>query len=80
MRPEYIERQPWGECNICRAVLEIEMDMIEQERQALEHDAADAAKEEERAEEFLSPEDQALLALPQHLTKSTFKKVGIVSL
>ena len=34
-------------------------------------------EEEERAEEFLSPEDQALLALPQHLTKSTFKKVGI---
>lgn len=31
-------------------------------------------EQEERAEEFLSPEDQALLALPQHLTKSTFKK------
>ena len=30
---------------------------------------------DEEKSEFLSPEDAALMSLPQHLTKSTFKKV-----
>ena len=33
---------------------------------------------DEEKSEFLSPEDAALMSLPQHLTKSTFKKVELI--
>ena len=37
--------------------------------------ATDEDNEDEKKDEFLSPEDAALMSLPEHLTKSTFKKV-----
>ena len=36
-------------------------------------------EEEDESPQFLAPEDAALLSLPSHLTKSTFKKVFISS-
>ena len=54
-----------------RKFIETEMSKVKGARAEPEEEDAD------RGEEFLSPEDQALLALPQHLTKSTFKKVDI---
>jgi len=51
-----------------RKFIETEMSKVKGARAEPEEEDA------ERGEEFLSPEDQALLALPQHLTKSTFKK------
>ena len=54
-----------------RKFIETEMAKVKGSRSEPEQE------EEEKGPEFLSPEDQALLALPQHLTKSTFKKVNI---
>ena len=39
---------------------------------------ADDNEGDEEKSEFLSPEDAALMSLPQHLTKSTFKKVKLI--
>lgn len=45
--------------------IEVEMEKIK---------GRDVDEEEEQGPKYLSPEDAALQALPQHLTKSTFKK------
>jgi len=51
-----------------RKFIETEMSRLKGEK------ATDEDNEDEKKDEFLSPEDAALMSLPEHLTKSTFKK------
>merc|ERR1712098_642104 len=51
-----------------RKFIETEMGRLKGEK------ATDEDNEDEKKDEFLSPEDAALMSLPEHLTKSTFKK------
>ena len=48
---------------------------IETEMSKVKGGAPQPEAEEDNTEEFLSPEDAALMSLPEHLTRSTFKKV-----
>ena len=48
---------------------------IETEMSKMKGRPEEEEEEDEQTPQFLAPEDAALLSLPSHLTKSTFKKV-----
>ena len=48
---------------------------IETEMSKMKGRPEEIEEEEDQTPQFLAPEDAALLSLPSHLTKSTFKKV-----
>ena len=57
-----------------RKFIETEMDKMK----GVKTQDTNEEDENDKQPEFLSPEDAALMSLPQHLTKSTFKKVTLV--